>query len=290
MTPAPSSVPRSRGDLCPGVFRPWPAEDGALVRLRLIGGEVCADQLRALSAIATSHGDGTVTLTGRANVQLRGLPHTDGKLPDEVIEAIAATGLVPHASHDLVRNVMVSPLSGITGGLADLRPVARAYDALLCSDPALADLPGRFLVVLDDGRGDVQGRSLDLGAMAVDDSHAQLRAGSHGWGEIVPLEGVPAALVALAHDFLTARGDGETAAWHVDELAAPLLNGARDTRTLRNAGPLPFGPFEGGTHVAVPEGVVTAEVVVELDDLPGDHLLVVSPWHGLVVPDPGHLG
>ncbi len=272
------------------MFRPWPAEDGALVRIRLIGGEIRANQLRALSAVATRYGDGTVHTTGRANLQVRGLPHTEGRLPDEVIEAIIATGLVPYAAHDLVRNVMVSPLSGITGGLADLRPVARSYDELLCADPALAELPGRFLVVLDDGHGDVQGRSLDLGAMAVDESRVQLRAGSHGWGEVVPLADAPAALVVLAHAFLAARGAGETAAWHVDELAEPLLSGERDPRTLRNAGPLPFGPFEGGMHVEVPDGVVTADVRESLADLAADHLLVVSPWHGLVVPDPGHLG
>lgn len=285
-----SSPPRTRGDLCPGVFRPWPAEDGALVRLRLIGGEVRAHQLRALSAVATRYGDSAVRTTGRANLQLRGLPHTDGVLPDEVVTAITATGLMPHPDHELVRNVMVSPLSGLSGGLADLRPVARAFDGLLCADADLASLPGRFLTVLDDGHGDVQGRALDLGAMAVDDAHAQLRAGSLEWGDVVPLEEVPAALVTLARAFLDARGDGETAAWHVDELAEPLLGGARDPRTLRNSGPLPFGPFEGGEHVEVPDGVISADVLATLDDLPPEHVLVVSPWSGLVLPDPGHLG
>ena len=31
---------RTRGDLCPGALRPWPADDGLLIRLRLIGGAV----------------------------------------------------------------------------------------------------------------------------------------------------------------------------------------------------------------------------------------------------------
>ncbi|MFL6062867.1 MAG: nitrite reductase [Marmoricola sp.] len=272
---------RSRSDLCPGVQRPWPAEDGGLVRIRLVGGAVSGPGLAALAAVAAAYGDGELHLTGRANLQLRGLPLEDGVLPVKVSEAITATGLVPHPTHDLVRNVMLSPLSGISGGTADLRAVARSYDDLLCADPGLAELPGRFLVVLDDGRGDVQGRSLDLGAMAVDAGHAQVRAGSSGWGEVLDLEEVPAALVALAHTFLDARGSGETAAWHVDELDAPLLDGARDVRTLRNAGPLPYGLHEGAEHVEVPDGVLTPAL---LEQLTGAAELVVTPWNGIVVP------
>lgn len=265
------------------MLRPWAAEDGGLVRLRLIGGAVPAASLAALGAVSASYGDGDVHVTARANLQVRALPLTDGRLPDEVVEALAGTGLLPHPTHDLVRNVMVSPLSGILGGEADLRPVALAFDRLVCADAALAGLPGRFLTALDDGRGDVQGRTLDLGAMAVDAGHAQLRAGSSGWGEVVPLADVPARLVALAHAFLAARGTGETAAWHVDELSEPLLTGDRDPRTWRNAGPLPYGPFDGGEHVEVPRGVL---VPAQLADLAAEGDLVVTPWHGIVVTAP----
>lgn len=283
MTSSPQQS-RTRGDRCPGVRRPWPAEDGALVRLRLVGGGIPLAGMRKLAAVAAAYGDGDLHLTARANLQLRGLPLVDGALPDEVAAAIAATGLLPHPTHELVRNVMVSPLSGISGGVADLRPLARSFDDLLCADPALADLPGRFLVVLDDGRGDLQSRTLDLGAMAVDETRVQLRAGTVGWGEVVSLAEAPAALVALAHAFLTVRGDGPTAAWHVDELDRPLVTGERDGRTLRNAGPLPYGPFDGGEHLEVPDGVLTPDLLESLDDLPDEHLLVVTGWNGIVVP------
>jgi sulfite reductase beta subunit-like hemoprotein len=260
------------------VLRPWPAEDGGLVRLRLIGGALAVESLRALAEVAAAYGDGAVHLTARANLQVRGLPLQDGRLASEVVDALVATGLVPHPTHELVRNVMLSPLSGISGGVADLRQLAAAYDALVCADPRLATLPGRFLTVLDDGRGDLQGRTLDLGVMAVAESEVQLRAGTTGWGEVVAVAEAPARLVALAHAFLDRRGAGSTAAWHVDELAAPLVDGARDVRTLRNSGPLPYGPFDGGVHVAVPDGVLTAALI---DELEGP--LVVTPWNGVVV-------
>jgi precorrin-3B synthase len=269
---------RTRGDLCPGVLRPWPAQDGGLVRLRLIGGRVTGDQLNALGGVSARYGDGDVHLTARANLQVRGLPLHDGSLPPEVLDALTGTGLVPHPTHELVRNVMVSPLTGIDGGLADLRPVAAGFDELLCADPRLAELPGRFLTVLDDGRGDLQGRSLDVGAMALDDSHVQLRAGSDGWGEVVGLREAPHRLVLLARAFLDRRGEGGAAAWHVDELGTGLLHGDRDVRTLRNSGPLPYGPFDGGLHLEVPGGLLNAELTSSLAGA-----LVVTPWNGIVL-------
>ncbi|MER6941619.1 nitrite reductase, partial [Nocardioides sp. NPDC000441] len=115
---------RVRTDRCPGVGRPWAAEDGLLVRLRLIGGSVSSAALLSLISVAETYGDGRIYLTGRANLQVRGLPSVDGGLPGEVLTALKATGLVPAQTHELVRNVMVSPQTGLAGGRADLRGVA----------------------------------------------------------------------------------------------------------------------------------------------------------------------
>ena len=54
---------RKRSDRCPGALRPWPAEDGLLVRLRLIGGRISATSLRSLMSVAEEFGDGRVHLT-----------------------------------------------------------------------------------------------------------------------------------------------------------------------------------------------------------------------------------
>lgn len=252
--------------------------------MRLVGGEISRTELRKVGRVAARYGDGNVHLTSRANLQLRGLPFVDGHLEPTALAALEGTGLVPHPDHDLVRNVMVSPLTGLHGGRADLRPVARAYDDLLCADRALAGLPGKFLVVLDDGRGDLIDHSLDLGAVAVDDRHAQLRAGGRGWGDVVPLEDVPGALVELAHAFLRARGAGPNAPWHVDELPAPLLSGARDPRTAEASGPLPFGAFGDGIHVEVPDGVLTPKSLKVVLDIGVTDQVIVTPWRGLVLP------
>ena len=264
------SSTRTRADQCPGVFRPWAADDGNLVRLRLAGGHLPAGSLRALSEVATSYGDGNVHVTGRANLQLRGL----GPITPEVVAAIEATGLLPSRTHELARNLMASPQTGHAGGRADLRPVVAELDRLLCADPVLAELPGRFLFVLDDGRGDLLDRSADLGLVALDEGSAQLRIGDR-WGEVVPLAEAPATLVALAGSFLRSR----TTEWHVGELPG-LLVPVRppDRLTPLPSRPLPYGDVPGGEHVPAPDGIVDPA----LGDLGID--LVVTPWRGVLVP------
>ncbi|RLV50366.1 nitrite reductase [Nocardioides mangrovicus] len=274
------STVRERRDLCPGVLRPWPAEDGALVRVRLLGGRISGAQLRGLSELAGEHGDGDLHLTSRANLQVRGLPASGGALDARVVDRIEELGLLPSRSHDLVRNVMVSPLTGLvagmTAGRVDAWPVAVELERLLLADPRLAGLPGKFLFALDDGRGDLLDQRADLTAVALDDSSVQVRVGGV-WGESTSLANAARLLVVLAQEFLRARGDGADAAWHVAELGAPLMPAYEaDPRVPVATGPLPYDE----RHVAVPDGVLTPEQAAEL----GAHdLLVVTPWRGVVI-------
>jgi len=265
--------------MCPGITRPWRADDGLLVRLRLVGGRVSTSALRALLDLSERFGDGRVHLTSRANLQLRGLPE-DGTFERAVLPAIEDAGLLPSRTHDLVRNVMVSPQTGLAGGRADLRPVADELDRAVRADRRLATLPAKFLFTLDD-RGDLLERTTDLGMVALDAVAGQLRVGDR-WGGVATLADAPSALLALAHDFLDARGDGEDAAWHVRELPAPLIGGMPPRADLPPARPpLPYGEVAGGIHLAVPEGSLGRETVEGL--LAPE--VVITPWRGVLVPE-----
>ena len=285
---------RTHVDRCPGVLRPWIADDGAIVRLRLVGGAVPTTALARLLEIAEQHADGTVLLTKRTNLQLRGIQHDDGCVPVGLVDALTDAGFLPSPSHELVRNIMVSPLTGRAGGVADLRATARELDRLMCAEPELSRLAGRFLFVLDDGRGDVGHRSLDLGLTAVDAGHVQLRVGTALWGPVVPLDDAPGALVDLALRFVAAAGSGDSAAWHVDELprhgaelvATPF---ARDARTHVRSLPLPHGMIaqDDGTeaiHLDVPDGLLTRDLVDAMALHWADEV-VVTPWRSIIIPD-----
>ncbi|MFJ7215941.1 precorrin-3B synthase [Amycolatopsis sp. NPDC098790] len=264
---------RVRADACPGVFAPHDAADGPLARVRLPGGAVSAAQLRALAECAEACGDGDLHLTSRGNVQLRGVtrPGLAARLTD--------AGLLPSPSHERVRNVLASPLSGVRGGLADVRGLARDLDVLLCATPELASLPGRFLFAFDDGRGDVAGEGADVCWRATGPSEGTLLLAGGDTGRRVARAGAVATLVEVALEFLRVRGS----AWRVAELDDPAWCG---TPVPRAPGEVPAGLIErdgGWAAGVVPRfGQLTAEQARALADF-GPAL--VTPWKSLVLPD-----
>jgi precorrin-3B synthase len=131
-----------------------------------------------------------------------------------VAERLTACGLLPSPTHERARNVLASPLSGISGGLADVRGLATALDEALCARPALAELPGRFLFALDDGRGDVAAEEPDLCWRAVSPDSGTLLVAGTDTGLTVPLDAAPTVLLDAAEAFLTLRGT----AWRAAEL------------------------------------------------------------------------
>jgi precorrin-3B synthase len=296
---------RDRPDACPGALRSHRAADGLLVRLRLPGGRLPAPSARDLAAVAERHADGAVHLTSRGNLQLRAVREVDGGTDPALVDDVRACGLLPSLSHELVRNVVASPWSGRRGGLVDVGPVVAAVDAALCADPALAALPGRFLVALDDGSGDVAGSGADVTWWAVDAGSGALLVGGVDTGRRVPADGVAAAVVDVAHAFLRARALAGGTVWHVTELPG---GAARFAEALAEPEPEPgqagrlrppvassglsaLGavPQDDGTWAVaalVPLGRIDAQalrLLAEAADL-GAGGLVVTPWREVVVP------
>lgn len=261
---------RVRADACPGVFATHDAADGPLARVRLPGGAVSAAQLRALADCAEACGDGDLHLTSRGNVQLRGV--TRPGLATRLTDA----GLLPSPSHERVRNVLASPLSGLTGGLADVRGLALSLDRLLCATPELASLPGRFLFAFDDGRGDVAGEGADVCWRATGPSSGTLLlAGGDTFRRVARADAV-SALIDVALEFLRVRGS----AWRVAELDDPAWRG---TPVPRADVPVPAGMISGTAAGVVPRfGQLSAAQVRALASFGP---AVVTPWKSLVLPD-----
>ncbi|MGW5847173.1 cobalamin biosynthesis protein CobG [Streptomyces sp. NPDC055254] len=103
-------VIRERGDSCPGALRLHAADDGYLARVRIPGGELSAHQASVLGVAADRFGDGHLELTSRGNVQLRGLREGCGA---GLAELLDAAGLLPAPSHERVRNIVATPMSGV---------------------------------------------------------------------------------------------------------------------------------------------------------------------------------
>ncbi|WP_214369554.1 precorrin-3B synthase [Pseudonocardia sp. H11422] len=290
---------RARVDACPGVFAPHDAADGALARIRLPGGVVTAAQLQVVAACARDLGDGAVHLTSRGNLQIRALDRDDPVLA----ERLGAAGFLPAPSHERVRNILASPLSGYRGGQADVRALARALDEELCARPALAGLPGRFLFALDDGRGDVAAEEPDLCWRALDASIGTLLVAGADSGLRVPATDAVDVLLRAAEAFLALREADGAPAWRVHELrdapariSAQLLRDHRSGSETATSGPFsrpdgdhgPVGPIaqdDGGRAIGVAPvlGELTAAQMRLLADLAPS--AVVTPWRTLLLPD-----
>ncbi|MET4164017.1 MULTISPECIES: precorrin-3B synthase [Gordonia] len=202
---------RAAADRCPGVFDTHPAADGALARVRLPGGRIRPDQLEVLARAAADHADGHLELTVRGNLQLRGITDVEA-----VAEAVVAAGLAPSSTHDKVRNIELSPLTGRIGGVADARPLAAALDDALRADPAAASLSGRFLFGIDDGRGDIAARRPDACAVIRADTPfaADISIAGVAVGSATGPESIVSALIAVA----AGLGEVSPGAWRVRDL------------------------------------------------------------------------
>ncbi len=71
MTATPAGYRRT--GLCPTFARPVLQRDGYLLRLPLVGGLLDARQVNTVASVAERYGSGTIELTNRGNLQLRGL-------------------------------------------------------------------------------------------------------------------------------------------------------------------------------------------------------------------------
>lgn len=287
---------RTRQDGCPGSRKVHIAADGAIGRLRFPGGFLPAPGFAVLADLAENFGDGDIHFTSRGNVQIRGITNT-GAFADAAEEE----KLVPSTSHDRVRNVLQSPLSGRVGGKADVRDLVQEFDKALIAEPSLATLPGRTLMVFDDGRGDVLGERPDFGVVAHDESTFELIIGGATSGLIISRDDVVEALITTAKVWNDSRGS----AWRIAEanaaerVADAVIEelGAR----VRRQEPSPAESFDATAGLSrqigwidQPDGLVSLAAGLRFGVLPArlaraiSHTQVpvhITPWYSLILHD-----
>ncbi len=274
-------------DECPGALQLHRAADGALARIRLPGGMIEPRQLEALAHAANRFGSPAMELTSRGNIQIRGI--RDDEAAAALADAVAAAGLLPSPTHERVRNIVASALSGRVGGSADVREWVRLLDAALCAEPDLAALPGRFWFSIDDGRGDVSGLAADVGAHVVGDSVAVLLAGRDTGVRISAPDVVP-TLISIARRFVELRDD----AWRIAELAdvSALVEGLPRSVAPGGRWPPVSRPPVGwisqddgrvALGAVAPLGVLQSRVAEYLAAV--DAPMVITPWRSMLVCD-----
>lgn len=290
---------RDRGDACPGTLRLHAADDGALARVRIPGGVLDVVQAEALADAARRLGDGDLQLTSRGNVQLRGLRDGCGA---ELAGLLDEAGLLPSPTHERVRNIVASPLSGLDGrGVRDVRAWLSDLDAALCASGPARELSGRFLFALDDGRGDLTGLGADVAVRAADDDAlVALSSPDAVWRVAAP--DAPRAALLAAEAFLDVARESGARVWRVAELAVPArvltraverrlsdagVGHARESAVTERADPPSPGLTGNALCAHVPLGRLTGPQWRELTGVAAgtpDAELRLTPWRGVVVP------
>jgi precorrin-3B synthase len=256
-SPKTSPANRAAADRCPGALRLVEAADGYLARVRLPGGFVTGNQLRVLADLAVELGDGRVELTSRGNVQLRALA---AGAADPLTAALTQTGLLPSLDHDRVRNVLASPLAGLDGRGSgrDLTALVAALDAGLCARPRLAELSGRFLFAVDDGRSDVAGLGADV--LAVVQADGAVVNGLAVTGADDACAAVVEEMLAFAEAFLDERAAAGSTAWRIGDL--PGGAGRVRDAVARRFGLAPGPELPAPVAAARPVGLVRCPVEI----------------------------
>ncbi len=146
-----------------------------MVRTKVPGGMVTADQARQLARVADEFGGGRAHLTTRQNVQYHFVPLR--QVPD-VLHLLADARLTTReACYNTVRNVTACPFAGLAADeVFDVRPIARRVAFAFLHKELTDSLPRKFKIAFEGCPHDHIGTGInDLGFRAV------LRDGERGF-------------------------------------------------------------------------------------------------------------
>jgi precorrin-3B synthase len=201
---------------CPSALRPMLSGDGLVVRIRPRSGRLTAVQALGIADLAARHGNGLIDLTGRANLQLRGVS-VERHAP--LIAGLAQLGLIDaDAELEAQRNILVAPFwrdGDDTETLAGELEHALATRSL--------GLPQKFGFAIDCGAGRVLGDApADIRIERSADGGLIVRADDAELGRAVTAADAVDVAISLADWFVASGG----ASGGRGRMAAHLASGA----------------------------------------------------------------
>ena len=114
-----------------------------MLRVRIDGGQLSNDQLRAVADISDRYARGTADITDRQNVQYHWIRIEDVPAIWDTLEAVGLSST--EACGDTPRVMLGCPLAGIDAGeVIDATPQIEATTARWVGDPTFSNLPRKF--------------------------------------------------------------------------------------------------------------------------------------------------
>ncbi|KIC43142.1 cobalamin biosynthesis protein CobG [Ruegeria sp. ANG-R] len=259
---------------CPGAHRPMMSGDGLVVRVRPRLARLDSKQAIGLCKLAGRFGNGTIDLTNRANLQLRGVSDVDHQ---PLLAELAALNLLDaEPGIEVRRNILVSPLyqqDDLTSRLA------RELIDRLADLPAL---PAKFGFAIDTGpqlllTQDSADIRLETGAEGL-----ILRADGAETGRLVSEAEAIDQLIALANWFAenyTTRTRRMARVVAAQGLPAVWQGGAPGP----SGEPLRPGGCALGTLYGAAFGQLPSQRLMDLIENSGASALRVTPWRLIIL-------
>ncbi len=266
--------------------------DGLLVRIHPALGRLAAAQAVAIAVLSSRYGNGEIDVTGRGNLQLRGLTAA-GQAP--LIEEIERLGLIEPDEPGPYRLTLVSPLAGLDE--TELFDSAAAAVAIEEACQPRSGLPDKFVVTVDGGgRFPLDSIAADLRFVAAgQDRVAVALAGATGlrWiGTLAPTQIVEAArllIAALASELSITGGRARSLPHEAHARIERALAGRHGPilpPVSRGTPPLPglvrTGPETCALVVGLPFGRCNADQLAMLAASASE--LRISPTRAIVLP------
>lgn len=271
---------------CPGALRPMQSGDGLVVRIRPPMGRLTPAQAKAIAGAGVTHGNGTIDLSARANLQLRGVTTASHGL---LIDDLRLHDLIdPDIETESLRNLIVTPFrsapatpawsgDGGVGPLSDADGFAATVTAALAHMPRL---PAKFGFAIDTGpRPVLSGASADIRVERSDNGRLILRPDGHPFGQ--PVTDLARDAITLVNWFVANGGitlDRGRMAALVARGTVPPGCSLAPARPL--AAPTP-GVHPEGAFVALAFGQMHAETLFALASL--GHEIRPTPWRMLML-------
>lgn len=259
---------------CPGAHRPMMSGDGLVVRVRPRLARLTANQVSGLCAASERFGNGTIDLTNRANLQLRGIGEGDHH---SLLEALSALDLLDaEPGIEAKRNILVTPFyrkGDLTHRLAaDLIKRLREFP----------DLPAKFGFAIDTGPERLLAKDPADIRIERAENGIILRADGMDLGRLVTEAETIDRTIELAHWFAKHRTDvHRRMASVLATLALPpeWCNAPPVVKGKAVApGPTSLGPAYGAGFGQLPAAELSK---LTLDS--GARALRVTPWRLLVL-------
>jgi precorrin-3B synthase len=259
---------------CPSALRPMLSGDGLVMRIRPRGGRLSAAQVLGIADLATRHGNGLIDLTGRANLQIRGIS-VEGHAV--LLADLAELGLIDvDAEREAQRNILVAPF---WHGGDDTQRFAAALACALAVRPL--GLPQKFGFAIDCGSERVLAQaSADIRIERGACCGLIVRADGAELGQAVAQEAAVETALSLARWFVASGGRGRMAAHIAGGAELPDALAGQAMPAVAMPQPQP-GLYPGGALVGLSFGQLHSATLAHLAGLASG--LRLTPWRMILL-------